>query len=249
MTQETKVCSKCFKKKPIDSFRWLNTQGRYHAWCKDCEREYVRKYNKSITADKRAEYAITHKIKQMSAIKVLDLLTQQKDIYMTQLKTLQTNIEQWVVDRDLHTGDPSRQILKLIEEQGELAGAIARNKRDKMIDAIGDVTVVALVIAKQLNASVDLWTAFERSTKYRDEKLDENAVIAALAGDVAHLASIICYKLHSKSYSYIENVITTLADVAATLDIDYIAAVQCAYDSIKDRKGQLVNGVFIKEGE
>ena len=129
MTQETKVCSKCSKEKPIDSFRWLNTQGRYQAQCRECEREYSRKCNNSMPADKRAEYAVTHKIKQISAFKVLELLTQQKDYYMTQLKTQQSNIEQWIIDRDLHTGDPNRQILKLIEEQGELAAAIARDNR------------------------------------------------------------------------------------------------------------------------
>ena len=249
MTQETKVCSKCFKEKPIDSFRWLNTQGRYHAWCKDCEREYVRKYNKSITADKRAEYAITHKIKQMSAIKVLDLLTQQKDIYMTQLKTLQTNIEQWITDRDLHTGDPSRQILKLLEEQGELAAAMARNNRDEMVDAVGDITVVALVIAKQLNASVDLWETFKMYTENDGDKLDEPLAVAVLAGNIAHLAKILCFSKTEPMNTHITLVIVRAISIARTLDVDFIAAVQSAYDTNKDRKGKLVNGVFVKENE
>ena len=249
MIQETKVCSKCFKEKPIDAFRWLNTQGRYQARCKKCEREYMRKYNNSVPADKRAEYALTHKIKQISAVKVLKLLTQQKETYMTQLKTLQTNIEQWAVDRNLHTGDPSRQVLKLIEEQGELAAAIARDNHEEMADAIGDVTVVALVMAKQLNVSVDLWTAFERSTKYHNKELDKRAAVASLVGDIAHLVSIINHRQVFQSYHFIENVITTVADVADALDIDYVSAVQSAYDTIKDRKGKLVNGVFIKEDE
>ena len=249
MIQETKVCSKCFKEKPIDAFRWLNTQGRYQARCKKCEREYTRKYNNSVPADKRAEYALTHKIKQVSAVKVLKLLTQQKETYMTQLKTLQTNIEQWAVDRNLHTGDPSRQVLKLIEEQGELAAAITRDNHEEMADAIGDVTVVALVMAKQLNVSVDLWTAFERSTKYHNKELDKRAAVACLVGNIAHLVSIINHRQVFQLYHFIENVITTVADVADALDIDYVSAVQSAYDTIKDRKGKLVNGVFIKEDE
>lgn len=247
MTQETKVCSKCFKEKPIDSFRWLNTQGRYQARCRDCEREYSRTCKNSMPADKRAEYAITHKIKQISAVKVLKLLTQQKETYMTQLKTLQTNIEQLAVDRNLHTGDPSRQMLKLIEEQGKLAAAIAHDNHEEMAYAIGDVTVVAIVMAKQLNASVDLWTAFERSTKYHNKKLDKRAAVASLVGDIAHLVSLVNHRQVFQSYHFIENVITTVADVAYDLDIDYVSAVQSAYDTIKDSKGKLVNGVFIKE--
>ena len=207
----------------------------------------MRKYNNSVPADKRAEYALTHKIKQISAFKVLKLLTQQKETYMTQLKTLQTNIEQWAVDRNLHTGDPSRQVLKLIEEQGELAAAIARDNHEEMADAIGDVTVVALVMAKQLNVSVDLWTAFERSSKGSDEKIDLNAAIASLAENVSHLATFVYYKHSHHAHHFIEYVITMVADVANALNIDYASAVQSAYDTIKDRKGKLVNGVFIKE--
>lgn len=249
MIQETKVCSKCSKEKPIDSFRWLNTQGRYQAQCRECEREYSRKCNNSMPADKRAEYAVTHKIKQMSAFKVLELLTQQKDYYMTQLKTQQSNIEQWIIDRDLHTGDPNRQILKLIEEQGELAAAIARDNREEMIDAIGDITVVALVIAKQLSASVDLWGIFEMYTESGSEKLEEPLAVAVLAGNIANLANIIYYKqLYTKNVA-ITHVIARAISMARTLDIDFIAAVQSAYDTIKDRKGKLVNGVFIKEDE
>lgn len=246
MIQETKVCSKCFKEKPIDSFRWLNTQGRYQARCKECEREYSRRCKNSMPADKRAEYAVTHKIKQMSAFKVLKILTQQKETYMTQLKTLQTNIEQWAVDRNLHTGEPSRQVLKLIEEQGELAAAIARDNHEEMADAIGDVTVVAIVMAKQLNVSVDLWTAFERSTNNSDIKTDLQGAIGSLAWHITDLVRFIC---HKHAYPRIEYVLTAVADVADALDIDYISAVQSAYDTIKDRKGKLVNGVFIKESE
>lgn len=234
MTQETKVCSKCFKEKPIDSFRWLNTQGRYHAWCKDCEREYVRKYNKSITTDKRAEYAITHKIKQMSAIKVLDLLTQQKDIYMTQLKTLQTGIEQWAVDRDLHTGEPSRQIIRLIDKQGRLAAAIVHNNRTDMAYAIGDLTVVAIILAKQLNASVDLWESFEDYMKFHSEKLEELQAIYELSGQISHLAAMFHHKNVDALRAIIEQVIARVVAAARTLDIDFIAAVQDAYEMIKD---------------
>lgn len=244
MIQETKVCSKCFKEKPIHAFRWLNTQGRYQARCKKCEREYSRKYNNSVPADKRAEYAVTHKIKQISADKVLKLLTLQKETYMTQLKILQTNIEQWAVDRNLHTGDPHRQALKLIEEQGELASAIVRDNHEEMVDAIGDVTVVAIVMAKQLNAPVDLWAAFERSTNACNKEVDFYAGIGSLVGNIADLTRFVNNKY---AYLRIEYVLTMVADIAHVLGIDYISAVQSAYDTIKDRKGKLVNGVFIKE--
>lgn len=46
-------------------------------------------------------------------------------------------IEQWVVDRNLHTQDPKVQMCKTVEELGELARAINKGDREKQIDSIG----------------------------------------------------------------------------------------------------------------
>lgn len=251
MTQETKVCSKCGKEKPLDSFRWLYTQDRYQSRCKECEREYSREYNRAVSADKRAEYTITHKLTHVSATKVLQLLTQQKDIYMNQLKTLQSNIEQWAVDRDLHTGDPNYQVLKLIEEQGKFAAGLARDKNEEMVDAVGDMVVVSIVLAKRLGATVDLWKVFAEYVENHQEKMRWSLAIAALAGTTAHIATGVHFKVAEDSpvnlSLAIEQVIMRVVSLAIAFDIDFISAVQSAYDTIKDHKGKLVNGVFIKE--
>lgn len=97
-----------------------------------------------------------------------------------ELSQLKSNIEQWSVDRDLNTADSSRQFLKLIEEVGELASAMARNQEDLIKDSIGDTFVVLTILCQQLGVS------FEKS-------------------------------------------------------------VELAWNEIKDRKGKMVNGVFVKE--
>ena len=44
------------------------------------------------------------------------------------------------------------------------------------------------------------------------------------------------------------DVMVTLIIVAAKLDLDLVACIECAYEEIKDRKGTMMpNGVFIKE--
>ena len=43
-------------------------------------------------------------------------------------------IEQWVVDRNLHTQDPKVQMCKTVEELGELARAINKGDREKQTD-------------------------------------------------------------------------------------------------------------------
>lgn len=90
------------------------------------------------------------------------------------------NIKQWGIDRNLHTADPLKQLIKLDEEVDELKQAIALNNRELTIDSIGDITVVLVQLASQLQ-------------------------------------------------------------------LDYIGCVNAAYQEIKDRKGKLVNGMFVKE--
>ena len=95
------------------------------------------------------------------------------------------NIVQWARDRNLIDIDGATkhaQMLKLTEEVGELAAAIARNKYDEAFDAIGDCTVVLIILAAQMH-------------------------------------------------------------------VDFEYCLDLAWRQIKDRKGKMVNGVFIKEDE
>mgnify|MGYP001252645543 CR=1 FL=1 len=89
-------------------------------------------------------------------------------------------IKMWFVDRGLQNASPTKQMLKLFEEVGELASAMARDQIDKIKDAIGDIVVVLIGLTLQLG-------------------------------------------------------------------IDFEECVELAYDEIKDRKGKLINGVFVKE--
>ena len=90
-------------------------------------------------------------------------------------------IRRWAEDRNLIAGaTPQAQMLKLTEECGELAHAIARNDSDLAQDAIGDCVVVLTILSEQLGTSIE------------------------------H-----CFA--------------------------------AAYEEIKDRKGKMVDGIFIKE--
>lgn len=60
-------------------------------------------------------------------------------------------ILKWADERGLLKAENApKQMLKLMEEVGELAGAMAKNKPNEMIDAIGDIQVVLIILAKQL---------------------------------------------------------------------------------------------------
>jgi NTP pyrophosphatase (non-canonical NTP hydrolase) len=93
------------------------------------------------------------------------------------------NIRGWAHQRNLIIGStPEKQMVKLIEEVGELAAGVARNDGAKIMDGIGDAVVVLTILAEQHGVKIE-------------------------------------------------------------------SCIQMAYDEIKDRKGKMVNGVFVKESD
>ena len=66
------------------------------------------------------------------------------------------DIRTWASDRNLIEGsDPKSQMLKLAEEMGELAGALARGKEAEADDAIGDMVVVLTILSAQRGVSIE----------------------------------------------------------------------------------------------
>lgn len=65
-------------------------------------------------------------------------------------------IREWAHARNLIEGATRQgQMLKLTEEVGELAAAIARGKEDDVRDAIGDAVVVLTIIAAQSDVTIE----------------------------------------------------------------------------------------------
>ena len=91
-------------------------------------------------------------------------------------------IEQWAKDKGLDTADSSKQMLKVMEELGEVAAAIIRSDRASLRDSIGDSVVTLIILA-------------------------------------------------------IQN------------DMDLYECLNCAYDEIKDRTGEMINGSFVKNSD
>ena len=92
-------------------------------------------------------------------------------------------IRSWAEDRNLIQGsDPKSQLLKTMEELGELASAVSKSKMEGIIDGIGDVVVTLVIVSAQFN-------------------------------------------------------------------LNFESCVESAYNEIKDRKGKMINGVFVKEAD
>ena len=62
---------------------------------------------------------------------------------------LTTQVEEWSIDKYLDRADSSKQFLKVTEEVGEVASALARGNHEGLKDGIGDVVVTLIILAQQ----------------------------------------------------------------------------------------------------
>lgn len=58
-------------------------------------------------------------------------------------------VEQWSIAKGLDKAESSKQFLKVTEEVGEVAAALARNDKNALRDGIGDVIVTLIILAQQ----------------------------------------------------------------------------------------------------
>ena len=79
------------------------------------------------------------------------------------LEKLVAKVEQWSKDRGLDQADSAKQYLKVAEEVGEVAAALARNDKHELEDGIGDVLVTLIILGQQNDLSIErcLNTAYQ----------------------------------------------------------------------------------------
>ena len=171
----------------------------------------------------------------------------QQQIHATMFAELVIKAQHWAAERNFYepTGATyDGQWLKLMEECGELAGGLARNKQAMVEDAIGDILVVLAVL--------DGFSHDETSSGHRmwnDSKPDAAYVMSPLQAYYCvseYLRSMLQgnpdYRQVNRLLAYAA--LTTIADAyLLTLDGCFLAA----YNEIKDRQGIMYNGVFIKD--
>ena len=58
-------------------------------------------------------------------------------------------VEEWAVNKELDKAESSKQFLKVSEEVGEVAAALARSDKEMLKDGIGDVVVTLIILALQ----------------------------------------------------------------------------------------------------
>lgn len=64
-----------------------------------------------------------------------------------------TQVEEWSANKGLDKAAPEKQFLKVIEEVGEVAAAMARNDREELVDGLGDTFVTLIILCQQLGVA------------------------------------------------------------------------------------------------
>lgn len=156
-------------------------------------------------------------------------------------------IEQWAEERNLIQGStPEKQFLKLMEEFGELCGGIAKDKPEIIKDSIGDCFVVLVILNKQLKTDVNISSIIEEILPLLvltdGEPVTSTMIFASRAGN---LADSLGYETDSKLS--IGCLFGALAMISFKYNLNLMDCIQHAYNQIKDRKGKMIDGVFVKE--
>lgn len=143
------------------------------------------------------------------------------------------NVKEWATARNLIAGSTIQaQGLKGLSEAGELADNFAKGKDIK--DDIGDCCVVAVITMLQEGAGKE---------NYPVDTRDDLTCAGAVASIAQEFGWCVTDNFSADS----------VPDYAATIchqeGINFLKCLNTAWNDIKDRKGIMHNGVFIKESD
>ena len=168
------------------------------------------------------------------------------------MQELIKNIENWAEERNLINGStPQKQFIKLMEEFGELCAGVSKNKRELIIDSIGDCTVVVIILMKQLKIdNLNIIVAYEDA----DFSTENNEFICLRSsGVLGGVSNTFMYKMGDEYkpnlISYLYSFIYYISKIALNSELNLKDCLLAAYNEIKDRKGKMINGVFVKEAD
>lgn len=160
------------------------------------------------------------------------------------LKGKFSDVRQWANNRGLiEGGSVMTQKVKLFEEFGELCRAVIKNDVKELKDAIGDCIVVIINMYAISEVDVENWI------KYNEQILDsyENKPINIINSLISSMLELSYKDRTCNGRHYIEDVLTTLAQLTIHYDTNLVECLDLAYNEIKDRKGKMsAYGSFIK---
>ena len=156
------------------------------------------------------------------------------------MKELVQKVIQWAEDRNIIDGaKKTDQLHKLYQECGELSDNLCKGKDAR--DDIGDITVVLIILAKQSGFVFDSdQKTYTSSTNAKIMYFELMSNVDCIRYDIRY--NCLAETLVSCAYK-------SLLHICHALDYDVKECLEIAYNDIKDRKGEMIDGVFVKEAD
>ena len=149
------------------------------------------------------------------------------------------NVRVWAHERNLiEKGDVQTQAIKLFEEFGELCGSVLKNKRDVLIDSVGDMIVVMINICEIKNGI----KMEDHILKIAKDEESKNDMLSNIGYNVYLLS-----KPAANILTPINNIVSSLCLICKLEGLEISDCLDFAYNEIKDRTGKMVDGNFVKD--
>ena len=162
-------------------------------------------------------------------------------------------IQEWAKEREIYKKITSfNQLLKTQEEVGELIKACYDNDRPAIQDAIGDVMVT--LINYCYKERIDVLEQINDVLNFERKRADSKVVLALSIQDSLTRLMRANFRLlgigGETPFLYFYEIITIIGyldDIAFLENTTLEECLNIAYNEIKNRKGKIINGKFIKD--
>lgn len=178
----------------------------------------------------------------------------------------QEKVIQWsTVRRILSESKPHEQFNKLVEEVGELANGIAKNKLDVIKDSVGDALVVLTNLLAMTGSKFNLDKLNEEQSDveygFISKSKSPHVQMLQVQANLGYMATVLSDYVHDifndeseepvelADYIYPEEYagfVENLRAISKIYGFTVEEAFESAYNEIKDRKGMMKNGSFVK---
>lgn len=171
------------------------------------------------------------------------------------LYALEQSILGWAHERNLIKGSTCRkQLAKTCEEFGELAAGLNKGKKDLIKDGVGDV-LVTLIIANACAGGEYLFSSEEACNDWAIVlqnsllEMDSSEVVLSLLYELDYITELSRPELYRWRTEHMRDMIRWLVVAAQRAECSLAECLLTAWLEIKDRKGRMIDGVFVKEAD
>lgn len=156
----------------------------------------------------------------------------------------------WADKREiLKSSTAKHQLAKLLEEYGELVSGYLKGDVAKVKDSIGDCVVVAVIMQGLTDRNAKLFDNFINPANCEKSKMRLEDAVIAPAEHLGRCATFVHGDnplVRNNLWTDLRQMVRILCNIAYHYETTLDECLRLAYDEIKDRKGIMRDGVFVK---